>query len=142
MSDILDQSVREIVELLPAMTDAELADLRELEEAGKTRTSLITAIDHEIVSRETESPAGDEAGGAEAGTADEEAESQAASLADEPSAPRFTQGPSYGYKQADGHIIAVIFESGAYPSDEWQDSPVGLDGPIEEVREQDLKEVN
>jgi hypothetical protein len=47
----LDATVAEIIPLLEDMTDEELKSLKAAEEAGKTRASLITAIDKAIAAK-------------------------------------------------------------------------------------------
>lgn len=48
---LLDGNVESIVEKLGDMTDAQLTELRKLEQGGKTRTTLFAAIDTEVERR-------------------------------------------------------------------------------------------
>lgn len=52
--EILDHNVKEIVEMLPALDDEELASLKDAEENGKTRKSLMTAFAEEELRRANE----------------------------------------------------------------------------------------
>jgi len=49
--DILDHNVKAIVEMLPGLSDEDLAELMQAEENGKTRQTLMSAFEAEALAR-------------------------------------------------------------------------------------------
>lgn len=79
VTDMLDSNVEDIVSMLPDVTDDGLQELRAAEEAGKTRSSLMSAIDDEVASRadsadeDADDNVGDDGGAASLPVADKDA---------------------------------------------------------------------